>query len=483
MIEATTSVVCRESTNMALMSGQNDMTAHLGSNPGVSANVSYRQYPFGHELDSNVAFCLKRPSQLWSSWDGTTLNIHPNCCAGAIGSSVYACMTPLCFYSTMFKYWRGDIDVELRIFTSSLVRWRIGIMFVPAMSSMPSTYIGDGSVETYVVDIVGSTTFKFPVRYIYAEPWREIEFPSINPVSGGQIRYFSLTAPTGLTGTTPLPMVEVWVSAGKDFEVALPTTEFMNQLEVAQGEMCKYTFGEDFEDFRLLTKRGCMVMACDAVSMLTYPMDGEPVCGQADTFPDNIETFITFQGWSYDAFLRLAYLGYNGGSVVRVFPTGGAILSFPGAPLLWEVGGLDHVQAANLSTPNASYTPYAEGSTLLRNMPIEFACPSREPKLFKQGRGINNGTVECYCFGVRTTWFKTEDDGITMNVYKSAMDDFTVGGFMCCPRFKYRGIPTGSLATTSGPTRLRRQRAVFNSKTTRDGVEDVSLIKNTENFL
>lgn len=453
MVEPTDAVVVRTQGNPCLMSGQPDMSFHLGSNPAVAASVNWKQYPLGEEDDTNVKRCLARSSQLAKDWDvAESIQVFPTVLRQELGTlpEEASHLTSLAFYSSMFKYYRGPIKIKLLVITSPLVRWKFAVVVVPPGVASPLTYTGDATYVSYIVDVVGTTEYEFDVPLMWYAPWREVPFPGVGtPGLYPTLTYYPLMAPSGPAATTRTPQIDVWIQGSPTFELAVPSLDVANRMIVAESSTA-YSFGEDFQDFRLLCKRLNPVMCATAVvhpptdpwaiNLVSVPADGFRNVGDADgnTVINNLG--INRSNWSYANWLKLAYIGYNGGTVwrVRLDQLGSVGLSnYP--TLQWEVFmSKGKTGLSSYGAPFKYPDGTADGSVPYTGYEmIEVSLPSRNPQLFKSSLNQVDGADDIMCLKIHSmTGDSLEPATETytrFNLWSGAMDDFTVGGYLAAP--------------------------------------------------
>jgi hypothetical protein len=158
---------------------------------------------------------------------------------------------PACsFASQPFKYWRGSMKYRFQVVCSSFHKGRIKIVYDPSNTGH-STGTEYNTAYTTVVDISDTTDFEITVGWGQALSYRQIlpiaslatnNFFATTPLSyssstatygNGTIAVYvvnELTVPNSLVNNDVA--INVWVSAGDDFEVAQPNGERMSRLRL-----------------------------------------------------------------------------------------------------------------------------------------------------------------------------------------------------------------------------------------------------------
>lgn len=133
--------------------------------------------------------------------------------------------TPLAYTSAAFTYWRGSIRYRLQFVCSSSHSCRLRIVWFPP-GAVPTTSEDElSNFINAIVDVSTSTDFCFTIPYLSDSPWKTISSGS-TALSTSTMGSFALYVVNPLTFTaTPVPSisVNVWHSAGPDFQLSRPT--------------------------------------------------------------------------------------------------------------------------------------------------------------------------------------------------------------------------------------------------------------------
>lgn len=150
-------------------------------------------------------------------------------------------LTPLCFGSIPFKYWRGSIKYRFQIVSSSFHKGRLKISWDPVLQPNAETNVA----YTHIVDVSTEKDFTITVGWGSKYPFLEQI-----PLSAATERYFDNVLPSipadnfhnGVISvqvlnelTVPAEgsggeiQANVFVSAGDDFEVVCPDTYAISQ--------------------------------------------------------------------------------------------------------------------------------------------------------------------------------------------------------------------------------------------------------------
>lgn len=444
MLEANTLVVARKHGNTALSSGQTDMACHAGLDPSTGSNVHWSQYPLGKDGDMKVSSMTGLYTQVTLDLAaGASLRASPiyNRSSYAVsGDKWYP--TALAFASQLFKYWRGSLAYKLVIYSSPLIRWKIGVVIAAPGQAMPASFPTQGDYLTYLIDVVGTTEYEFEVPYLYGTPFQESVVGEASSLASTRWRYYSINTPTGPSATTATPTVQVYVKAGHDFELAYPTLDMINLSREQQGGRTLYTFGEEVEDWKTLCGRPVTVMsgATDNLNnpgSLQLPMD--PLGPYTTTTPGAVsQKFLIYQqSWCWSSYLSRAFIGRNGGSLHR--------FTFWFDESNSPYTATSHVYQRTAPVGCAPYTaltgficPPGRGSGDLiwtkDDYMLECCFPSRNNGNFKVAQRVYNNAVNTNieCVNVQLGEAPHSESIGFADIFSCA-DDFTLGGMMCIP--------------------------------------------------
>jgi len=160
--------------------------------------------------------------------------------------SGFIAMPAITFASTPFKYWRGSIKFRFQVVCSRYHKGRLKIVYDPVGSPLTAEY---NTAFTTIVDISDTTDFEVVCGWGQANTYREVHPLALyNPpfAAGGQPFFYDsdsdsfgngaisvycvndITSPAADTNVS----VNVYVSAGDDFEVAVPDNTYVSRLRL-----------------------------------------------------------------------------------------------------------------------------------------------------------------------------------------------------------------------------------------------------------
>lgn len=155
-------------------------------------------------------------------------------------------MTALAFATAPFTAWQGSIKFRFNIVCSEYHRGRLRIVYNPTQN--PPGAIPFNQTYSTIIDITEDRDFEYEVKWADIRAWGL----NLGPDSYAVTPAFSTTEPVeggyvGDNGTlsvyvvnelatpaiTPADVkVQVWVSAGEDYAVSVPTVKGLNQMSV-----------------------------------------------------------------------------------------------------------------------------------------------------------------------------------------------------------------------------------------------------------
>lgn len=285
---------------------------------------------------------------------------------------------PMYTVAAPFKFWRGSIKLRFQIAASQLHRGRLRFSYDPvdATSGSPA----ENEVYSRIIDLATNRDFEMVISWNHPQAWLRVydRFGSsffnhpvgtttINPnYHNGQVRVEVVNELTSPNPALAQPVyVNLFVSAGEDFEVAMPTDDILANCEYepqsgglephagTEGEeLIEETdnipespapitpigqqdtltspnshifFGESFASIRALLKRYCYHMTmsspessvgCSLVesNFPCYPgQAGASVCRHvtdATSVPPNVP--YNFTGMTYLNWFTPCYVGWRG---------------------------------------------------------------------------------------------------------------------------------------------------------------------------
>lgn len=184
----------------------------------------------------SVFAAISWPETATTGTDLINIGVHPGTCStiGVSSATRYA-MTPSCYASQCFQYWRGDMIYRVKVIASQYHRGRLQISWDPRKSSYGTVTDISSSVYNTIMDIGENTELEFRVPMSQTVQFLETITPpttvhstiSTIPVSATNITYNGvvtvkvLTELSSPTGTAPASII-FSSRAGDHFEFAGP---------------------------------------------------------------------------------------------------------------------------------------------------------------------------------------------------------------------------------------------------------------------
>lgn len=158
--------------------------------------------------------------------------------------------TALAFAATPFQFWQGSIRFRFNVVASEYHRGRLRIVYNP--STLPGGAIPFNQVYSSVVDISEDRDFEYEVKWTDVRAWATVVgigdigatpiYDDATPVTGGtatdngtlSVYVVNELATPSLTAADV--KVQIWVSAGDDFAVSVPSMSAINDLSVYQQQ-------------------------------------------------------------------------------------------------------------------------------------------------------------------------------------------------------------------------------------------------------
>lgn len=132
----------------------------------------------------------------------------------------------LSFTSRAFSYWRGSIRFHVSIVCSQMHVGRLQISWVPYSSLLPPpTALNTTTTVTRVIDIEKETEVDFSIPFLRETMWLACDNFEANtniPCSNGWILLSVLNPINYPSSPVPPVYINMWVSAGADFQLARP---------------------------------------------------------------------------------------------------------------------------------------------------------------------------------------------------------------------------------------------------------------------
>jgi len=158
--------------------------------------------------------------------------------------------TALAFGATPFDAWQGTIKFRFNVVCSEYHRGRIRIVYNPVTS--PAGAIPFNQTYSTVIDISENRDFEYEVKWADIRAWAKnvgigaipsvTLYDDVNPVvvggttDNGSISVYVVNELATPSTTAADVKIQVWVAAGDDFAVSVPTTKNLALLSVHQQQ-------------------------------------------------------------------------------------------------------------------------------------------------------------------------------------------------------------------------------------------------------
>lgn len=149
-------------------------------------------------------------------------------------------LSAMSFGSLPFEYWRGSIKFRFQVVCSRFHRGKLRIVYDP-LDAVTTGSADDNMVYHKVIDITSEQDAEIEVGWGSNRPWLKVEGPDVNdamdrladfdPVyHNGTLRVFVLNELRTVDSTVDIIRINVFASAGDDFELAVPTVHQIKNL-------------------------------------------------------------------------------------------------------------------------------------------------------------------------------------------------------------------------------------------------------------
>jgi hypothetical protein len=158
--------------------------------------------------------------------------------------------TALAYGASPFDAWQGSIKFRFNIVCSEYHRGRLRIVYNPATS--PAGAIPYNQVYSTIIDISEDRDFEYEVKWADVRAWgmntgiagipSATIFDDVNPIAvggthdNGSISVYVVNELATPSTTVANLKIQIWVKAGDDFAVAVPTTKNLSTLSVFQQQ-------------------------------------------------------------------------------------------------------------------------------------------------------------------------------------------------------------------------------------------------------
>lgn len=227
--------------------------------------IDHRSVGLGPEDELPIASIVQRESFLLSCLWTTDQAADTKIFSAAVTPQLYSAssdtnrtiyMTPMCWLSTMFNYWRGDVIFRFRLIASKYHRGRLKISYDPYGYAGTNVTTDQSShlIITKIVDISEDTNVEMRIPYQQYCAWlrnrlpTDLDFASI-PMSAGTYHHtpaftngnIVVTVQTALTAPVASSTVtmQVFVRGAENMDFASPSTvgiELFSPATIQDGE-------------------------------------------------------------------------------------------------------------------------------------------------------------------------------------------------------------------------------------------------------
>lgn len=240
-----------ETLNIGSLSNYNlpDATVKLSLDAKKETVVDPRVVGLGPQDEMHLATLAQRESYLmtftWSEMNpagtvlqyfGVTPNQHVQYSTSG-GPTEYH-MTPSCWITIPFQYWRGAMKFRFKVIASNFHKGRLRVTYDPVYSRVDDDF---NAVQSHIFDIAETKDFTVQVGWASEQTYLEVAdlskmyyssstYTSSNLNENGTIRVEVFTNLTTSDPTVSDERIEVLVftSMCEDFEVASPRTAYLN---------------------------------------------------------------------------------------------------------------------------------------------------------------------------------------------------------------------------------------------------------------
>lgn len=236
----------------------------LGTFPDNAVSPSH-EYIAGQEDDMQLSKIFSTPGFIGSFkiLEASTVNsviyrrfVTPaDCLADIEGANALVNFTPLSFAVSAFEYWRGSMRYQFQFVASSFHSVRVRIGWVPPGSTLVADPDDVVNLVNHVLDINTTTEFNVTIPYLNAFPWLTVPMKGTEPgyCTNGEI--FVQVVNELTFSETPIPSIDVnvFASAGPDFQVAFPTNYRLFEASVTPPALngLKFEGGTSLHDIRI----------------------------------------------------------------------------------------------------------------------------------------------------------------------------------------------------------------------------------------
>lgn len=431
---------------------------------------------------------------------------------------------PLYTVSLPFEHWRGSIKYRFQLVASQLHRGRLRIVYDPfdPLATSP----GENVVYSRIVDLATNRDFEMEVAWNHARSWLSVNESVLTPTAtvhngafvGNHVFHngtLRLEVVNELTSPDPAlnqPVyVNVFISAGEDFEVANPNGGVLMNCEYEAQSGTEYEaqadgeelvdeadgipespspiepigkedspdaphvhvfFGESFKSIRSLLKRYCYHQ-CFGITSLEYRITESnfPVEPGQSVSPRHVtaagatpaSTPYNYTNMTYLNWFKPCYLGWRGGLRSKYFSISSSPSlmvatrnSVPGAQstcgmTAWTITDANDTYANDELLAALGSTAGSEAVIPAIDGALEVEFPFYSFSRFAPGRKFLRGNDDDKWLGndnLHEVFVRNTATSQPILRYVAAGDDFSLFFFVGQPGIRYRTKPDSGSTTT-----------------------------------
>jgi hypothetical protein len=190
----------------------------------------------GHEME--MLHIAQTPSLLlagvtWAPSDPTDSTLIYNEVAPASynkDTSGIIFPTLLGYVTNTCQYWRGSIRYHLQVVCSQMHVGRLRISYDPYIFLGALTSDQHASTTSFILDIEQQSSISFTIPYLFHQPWTFTSYntagiTNLLPGNIGNVRVSVVNVLNHPATPVPGVFMNLWVSAGPDFQLARPTND------------------------------------------------------------------------------------------------------------------------------------------------------------------------------------------------------------------------------------------------------------------
>ncbi len=133
--------------------------------------------------------------------------------------------TALGYYATLFRYWRGEIEIEVEVIATQMHQGQLFLSFQPGVST-PSVYSKAVNTLCATLDIGEQNSTIFSVPYVTTSDYMPTGTALAEPTSASSIGILAIYVQNPLTSPPSVGAnveINFWIRAGKNFEFIFPS--------------------------------------------------------------------------------------------------------------------------------------------------------------------------------------------------------------------------------------------------------------------